>query len=370
MTGLLAHADAPALIPSPLLVLLAGAAVLAPARLLRGRAEPPERSAVAGPVAARPAVTGGILLALLAVAVWAVATAPRPGPPLGWAWLAVTVASLALGRVWQAANPLRLLARLVDPGEAGVVEPPGRLAGAMGAGGVLLLGWLQHAPLSSAAAAGALGAYVAVHVLAGLRWGTRWFARAEAVEVYGTLVADAARPPAAEESTAGSHPAAAAGLGVLAALVAVPLQARLADQALWMDLTGGLGAGARDLAAAGLLLCLAVVAFAALRAAARGPADGPLAAAVVGLFASHQVALLTRPPLATGADLAATDPRLVAATLLPLLVLLAGVARASHLLAARTRHLSARRAGAVRTPALALLGALAVVATLLAAVPL
>jgi hypothetical protein len=375
MIGVLGHVDVPPLLPPPLLVLLAGAAVVVPARLDRGHGDPPWRLPVAAPLAAHPTATGITLLLAAAAAAWATATAGQPGPVLAGVWLTVTAASLAFGRLWQVGNPLRLLVRaltrIIDPEEAGVAALPRGLSGAVAAAGLFVLGWLQHAPLSSAAVAAALGAYLVLHLLAGLVWGPGWFARAEAVEVYSSLVGDAVRPRTAngEQATA-LTPASQPGLAVLAALVAVPFSARITHQPAWLEVTAGLAGGHQDLAAVALLAGLGLLAFAALRTAGRGRAAEPLAVAAVAVFASHQLALLVSPPLAVQAETAATDARLVAATVLPLLLLLAGVAYASYQLQRGTRPLPTRQARALRVPAQVLLGVLAVTAALLWAVPL
>jgi hypothetical protein len=358
VTGPLAHLDFPPLLPLPLLVAVAAAAVLFPGWLAgrRGAGRRPPRSAVSRGRAVAALAAGGVLVA--------VAAGLGYGSPrlLALAFLALTGVSLELGPVWAAANPLRgLSGRLHRWAKAGAADhhgPHARLAGGVGVAALLALGWSQGSPLLLEAVGLAVLGYVVVQVLGGLVYGGGWFAAGDPVERYSRL---------------SSGEVAAAGPVFLAALVAVPVHARLVHTEAWFDAIAGLRGGAVIVAdLAGLVALLALVA--GLLAMAPGGVGDAVAPAAVAFFAAHQMALLIIPPVpALGLDPAVTsplEPGLVAATALPLSVLLGGHGYAVHRLYAGTRDLPERQAQAVRIPLQALIGVLAVAGVLLMARPL
>ena len=146
-------------------------------------------------------VLQAVVLALSGLVFWAALTGPaetaRNLAP--WAlyvtfWVGLVPASLLLGPVWRAANPLRLVHRLLS---AAVGSAPG--AGRLPALGLwpaalslLVFVWFelvypQRAEPSTVAAF--LLGYAVVHTLAALWFGVGWFARGDGFEVYSTLIA-------------------------------------------------------------------------------------------------------------------------------------------------------------------------------------
>ncbi|MFI5804200.1 hypothetical protein [Streptomyces sp. NPDC051561] len=121
---------------------------------------------------------------------------PAPGAVHVLLWVGLVPASLLLGPVWRLLNPLRtahlLLCRALgrDP-TAGRPLPP-RLGLWPAAAGLLAYTWLELASPDSASSAALLtflGCYAVVHLAGALRYGTHWFADADAFEAYSTLLA-------------------------------------------------------------------------------------------------------------------------------------------------------------------------------------
>ncbi len=109
-------------------------------------------------------------------------------------WVGIVPASLLLGPVWRVLNPLRLLHRLVAGALHRSVDGRAPLPPSLGyrpaAVGLLVFVWLELvAPDRDrpAVVAGFLLGYAVLHVAAALRYGARWFDRADAFEVYSTL---------------------------------------------------------------------------------------------------------------------------------------------------------------------------------------
>lgn len=111
-------------------------------------------------------------------------------------WVGVVFASVVLGPVWKVLNPLRALhlalawALRIDP-RRGLATPPSWLGYWPAAAGLLLFTWLELAAPNRDSAHGLrtwFGLYAAVHLIAALAFGSRWFARGDAFEVYSTLV--------------------------------------------------------------------------------------------------------------------------------------------------------------------------------------
>ncbi|MFJ4502835.1 hypothetical protein [Streptomyces sp. NPDC088864] len=121
---------------------------------------------------------------------------PAPGAVYVLLWVGLVPASLLLGPVWRPLNPLRTLHLLAcralgrDP-EAG--RPlPARLGLWPAAAGLLAFTWLELVapdPASPTALLVFLGGYAAVHLAGAAVYGDRWFAHADAFEVYSALLA-------------------------------------------------------------------------------------------------------------------------------------------------------------------------------------
>ncbi len=112
-------------------------------------------------------------------------------------WVGLVPASVLLGPVWRAMNPLRSialgLARLArsDP-QRGLYVYPERLGYWPAAAGLFAFVWLELIATSSTELATVrlwFAGYVVVMLLGGLIFGARWFERADAFEVFSTLAA-------------------------------------------------------------------------------------------------------------------------------------------------------------------------------------
>jgi hypothetical protein len=122
-----------------------------------------------------------------------------PSRPLPWAlyvtfWVGLVPASLLLGPVWRAANPLRLLhagLRLVLPGTPGAARLPD-LGLWPAAASLLVFLWFElvHPGRTepSTVAVFLLG-YAGAQLALSLWFGEEWFARGDGFEVYSTLIA-------------------------------------------------------------------------------------------------------------------------------------------------------------------------------------
>ncbi|ASU82214.1 hypothetical protein CDO52_04915 [Nocardiopsis gilva YIM 90087] len=166
-----------------------------------GRPLPPRlQSALDGPV-----IRWGLRLLGLAAAVFAAVAAvlgrndalnPVPGFVYVFLWVGLVPASLLFGPVWRLLNPLRtvhlLLARLTrTPPDRGLWRCPDWLGYWPAAAGLLAFTWLELVwPHSTDLASLRLwfAAYAAVQLLGALAFGNRWFDRADAFEVYSTLI--------------------------------------------------------------------------------------------------------------------------------------------------------------------------------------
>lgn len=110
-------------------------------------------------------------------------------------WVGVVPASVVFGPVWRWINPLRSvhtglhrLARL-DPA-AGLFRLPPGVGWWPAAAGLLAFTWLELVYPDSAELTTlrvAIGLYVAVQILAGLVYGSRWFDRGDAFEAWSAL---------------------------------------------------------------------------------------------------------------------------------------------------------------------------------------
>jgi hypothetical protein len=143
------------------------------------------------------AVMLGVLVLLAAVALTGPAETSRNLAP--WVlyvtfWVGVVPASMLLGPVWRAVNPLRLLhrgLRTVAPSPRGDARLP--VLGLWPAAGFLVVFlWLElvyPGRAEPATVAVFLIGYAAVQLGLALRFGERWFAHGDGFEVYSTLIA-------------------------------------------------------------------------------------------------------------------------------------------------------------------------------------
>ena len=135
--------------------------------------------------------------ALAAIAGQDLLTNPFFGMFYVWWWVGLVPASLLLGPVWKAVNPVRTLHLLLakvsgsEPG-SGVLVYPARLGYWPAALGLFAFVWLELVyPYSTELGPVRLWAsvYVAVMLLGGALFGDTWFERADPFEVYSSLVA-------------------------------------------------------------------------------------------------------------------------------------------------------------------------------------
>jgi hypothetical protein len=208
--GVGARADLP--VPVPLTLVGAGAAVLVsfvalgllwPTSRLRGGAAGRPLPDALQAVLDSPLVQGALRLVALALTslVVVVALVGPASPPTNLGvyafyitfWVGLVPASLLLGGVWRAVNPLRTLCRAVlrlsgpAPGEAQVA----RVGMWPAAVSVLAFAELELAypNRSDPRVVGVfLLVYGLVHLTASLWYGEEWFARGDGFEVYSTLL--------------------------------------------------------------------------------------------------------------------------------------------------------------------------------------
>ncbi len=111
-------------------------------------------------------------------------------------WVGLVPASLLFGPVWRLVNPLRTihlgLARLmrIRP-EEGLWEMPAWLGYWPAAVGLFAFTWLELVEPDRASTATLrtwFGVYAGIHLMAAAAFGSRWFSRGDAFEVYSTLV--------------------------------------------------------------------------------------------------------------------------------------------------------------------------------------
>lgn len=111
-------------------------------------------------------------------------------------WVGLVPASLIFGPVWKLLNPLRTIHRGVaalarTSPEAGLWAYPVKLGYWPAAAGFLAFTWLELVAPSRTAPSTLLlwfAIYGAVNLLGALTFGTTWFTRADAFEVYSTLI--------------------------------------------------------------------------------------------------------------------------------------------------------------------------------------
>ncbi|WP_206313715.1 hypothetical protein, partial [Streptomyces coryli] len=121
---------------------------------------------------------------------------PAPGAIYVVLWVGLVPASLLFGPVWRLLNPLRTLHLLLcralrrDP-DAGGRPLPSRLGFWPAAAGLTAFTWLELAspePASRTTLLTFITGYAIAHLLAAARYGSAWFARGDAFEVYSALL--------------------------------------------------------------------------------------------------------------------------------------------------------------------------------------
>jgi hypothetical protein len=120
---------------------------------------------------------------------------PAPTWLYVWFWVGLALASVLLGPVWRALNPLRSIAaalRAVAGRWIGRAEPPTAVGYWPAAASLFGFAWLElvydHADIPRTVAVFLTG-YAVVHVAGGVVYGQRWFDRGDGFEVYSTLLA-------------------------------------------------------------------------------------------------------------------------------------------------------------------------------------
>ncbi|MGK5531586.1 hypothetical protein [Streptomyces sp. URMC 129] len=168
-----------------------------------GRPLPPPLRRAADAPATRRALRalGLVLFAVFLAVAWAgpdtADVNPAPTWFYVWFWVGLVPASLLLGPVWRLLNPLRTLARILALlRRGGPLRPlPDHLGPAVAVAGLFGFLWLElvydHSASPRAVAVFVTG-YALLHTAAGAAFGPRWFERADAFEIYSSLIAAAA----------------------------------------------------------------------------------------------------------------------------------------------------------------------------------
>ncbi|MBM0232586.1 hypothetical protein JNW91_12360 [Micromonospora sp. STR1_7] len=179
-------------------------------RLNGRRAAPPERvgrplPALLRSTADQPPLRVAAALLGIGAATWTLGTLwagpagpdnPALGAIFGLFWVGLVPASLLLGPVWRHLNPIRTAQTLIcrtariDP-TRGRVPLPDRLGYWPAAVGLFGFAWWElvaPARQQPSSVAAWLTGYAVVQLAAGLLFGSRWFERGDAFEVYSDLV--------------------------------------------------------------------------------------------------------------------------------------------------------------------------------------
>lgn len=124
-------------------------------------------------------------------------TNPAPTWFYVWFWVGLVPVSLLFGPVWRRINPLRTLAALLSTlfKRAVYSELPRRWGYTPAIVSLAAFLWLELV-YDESASPRVIGifvvVYAAIHVIGGVWFGPRWFARADGFEVYSTMLARAA----------------------------------------------------------------------------------------------------------------------------------------------------------------------------------
>lgn len=133
---------------------------------------------------------------LVVLALGADNSSDNPGPTwfYVWFWVGLVPASLLLGPVWRALNPLRAISGLLRKlarRDTPSARYPARLGWWPAAASILVFVWLELVYEGSDAPSVVLTfivAYALVHVIGGALYGDEWFENADGFEVYSTLL--------------------------------------------------------------------------------------------------------------------------------------------------------------------------------------
>lgn len=272
-------------------------------------------------------------------------------------WVGIVPASLLLGPIWRAVNPLRTIHRgiawllRIDP-QRGLAPMPRWLGYWPAAVSLLSFVWMElAAPGGSTVPVLRLyfGVYGLVHLVAACCFGRRWFAVGDGFEVYSTLIARlcpfgrredgrlVARNPLDGVATFAAAPGI---VGLIAVCLGSTAFDSLSGAPAWVRVTQGLGIPTAATATLGLvaMVCVVAVSYGGAtllagkrarygRAAVPGALAHTIVPIIVGyviahyfsflIFQGQQAIILLSDPLGTGANLFGTATRGVDYTLLP-----------------------------------------------------
>lgn len=296
-------------------------------------------------------------------------------------WVGLVPLSLLLGPVWRLLNPLRAIHALLAavariPAEGGLVALPRRLGYWPAALSLLSFVWLELAAPDGSSTTVLLvyfAAYAAVHLIAALIFGRRWFATGDGFEVYSTMIGTLSpfgrrddgrlvvRNPLDGAATFGPAPGVVA---VIAVLLGSTFFDSVSGAPTWTQFVAGLNIPEALSSTLGLLVVIVAVAVGFVAATLlagrigqqdRRPVPGLLAHSVIPIIVGYVVAhyfslllfegqravILLSDPLDTGANLfgaagVAVDYGLVTVTAIALVQVVAVIA--GHVLAVVSAH--------------------------------
>lgn len=134
---------------------------------------------------------GVLAFAALLVTAWAGTASSATNPAATWFyvwfWVGLVPVSLLFGPIWRVINPLRTLADLLGKGNG---RPPewGYRPAVAGLAAFLWLELVYEGSASPRAIAVFVTAYALLQIVAGVRYGPRWFDQGDGFEVYARLI--------------------------------------------------------------------------------------------------------------------------------------------------------------------------------------
>jgi hypothetical protein len=144
---------------------------------------------------------GGVLLVTITLAVAALGrdnSIDNPAPTwfYVWFWVGLAPASLLLGPVWRALNPLRALSELLarlsgDPGQSYARSAPERLGYWPAAAGLFAFVWVElvfDRPDEPLTVVMFIALYGLLQLVAAQTYGVAWYSEGDGFEVYSTLI--------------------------------------------------------------------------------------------------------------------------------------------------------------------------------------
>ncbi len=225
-------------------------------------------------------------------------------------WVGLVPASLAFGPFYKAVNPVRTIHLLFskatggDP-EEGLVELPGWVGLWPAALGLFAFVWLELVYPSSTYLGPVrlwIAVYIAIVVLGGAIFGSRWIDRADPFEAYSTLVGRLSFFGRREDGTLvlrsplnnlDGTPPAPGLVGVVAVLFGSTAFDSFKDSSYWLQLTQASSLDATVLNTVALVgFCAIVAGTFALATMATGVGDGPPRRALPDLFAHSVVPII------------------------------------------------------------------------------